>query len=155
MDSMAGFNILTPDRIAKKEAKEISLLLSRLSGKVRELSRSQLLQETLNQNLFIVVKREDGKIVGMASVCFIAPLSHISAHIDDVVVDKPYRRRGIAKGLLNELISIARKRNVAYIELTSGPERTAANKMYLSMGFEMVAFAAEGGTNLFRLELGE
>jgi len=150
---MVSFSVLTPELIDEKGAREINVLLFQLSEELKKLSRREILKKVVNRHLVIIVAMEDEMIVGMASLYFVDILAHISARIEDVVVDKHYRRRGIAKGLLEELISITRNRNVAYIELTSRPARDAANQLYEEVGFKKISSATRGGTNLFRLNL--
>jgi len=67
--------------------------------------------------------------------------------IEDVVVDKNYRGKGIGRKLTEMLIKEAKKRKADCVELTSNPKRAEANAMYESMGFE------KRETNCYRLNL--
>lgn len=78
--------------------------------------------------------------------------------IHDVVVDKSYRGRqsdrdmSYAEELLRHVIRYAQDQGFCSIDLTSKPDRVAANKFYQRLGFELRATAAsDTGTNLYRL----
>ena len=149
---MASFSVLKSYDLDKAKVRAIHSLLSQLSKKLGELEPIKIMRKLENPHLVILVAVEDEKIVGMASICFIDPLSHLSARIEDVVVDKHCRGRGIANRLMNGLIAIARDRDAVYIELTSKPERNTTN-FYTRLGFEKISCATDGGTDLFRLYL--
>ena len=152
---MSTITLLESGGNSSKQVKEINYLLLQLSKKITKLSFSEIRDKVENPYLLVAIATEKKKIVGTASLYLVDVLGGISSRIEDVVVDEQCRERGTAKDLLEFLISIARvKVGMKHIELTSDPERTAANKMYLSMGFKMIAKATKGGTNLFRLELG-
>ena len=55
--------------------------------------------------------------------------------VDYVCVRKTSRGQGIGKLLMNTVYEIACKEKASYIELTSGYSRTAARKMYESLGY--------------------
>lgn len=105
----------------------------------------QLLAET-NSHLFIA-RSKDSSILGVLTLnIFTIPTSK-KAYIEDVVVDNNSQGKGIGKSLLNAAISYAREQKVNQIELTSNPNRVAANKLYQKIGFEKRA------TNYYRLQL--
>jgi len=53
-----------------------------------------------------------------------------------IAVRKEYRRRGMGKKLMGEVIGLMRKRGVERIALTVEPENTDAVEAYRRMGFE-------------------
>ncbi|MBP3841576.1 MAG: GNAT family N-acetyltransferase [Bacilli bacterium] len=55
-------------------------------------------------------------------------------YIDDIVVDKSYRRKGYAKRLFNELREELKKLNICDIELTVWPFNKGAIAFYESIG---------------------
>jgi ribosomal protein S18 acetylase RimI-like enzyme len=65
--------------------------------------------------------------------------------IEDVVVDKVARGKGLGKELIQFAIKYAKNKNVKTINLTSSPERVAANKLYQKLGFMLRE------TNVYRL----
>jgi ribosomal protein S18 acetylase RimI-like enzyme len=89
--------------------------------------------------------RLDGRVVGLASLVVYPIPTGIRAHIDDVVVDSAARGHGISRLLLNHLIEEANLRyTVRTIDLTSRPDREAANHLYRTSGF------VQRNTNVYR-----
>lgn len=67
---------------------------------------------TLDENKKIFVWEYDGEIVGTASVLIEHKLLHYGScigHIEDVVVDKNTRQRGLGKGLIEACVNFCRK----------------------------------------------
>ncbi|MFC4241930.1 GNAT family N-acetyltransferase [Gryllotalpicola reticulitermitis] len=89
--------------------------------------------------------RLDGRIVAVASLVVYPIPTGIRAHIDDVVVDESARGHGLSRLLLNHLITEANERfHVRTIDLTSRPDREAANHLYRTSGF------VQRNTNVYR-----
>lgn len=93
----------------------------------------------------LYVARLDGRIIGTASLVVYPIPTGIRAHVDDVVVDESARGHGVSRLLLERLIAEANDRfRVRTIDLTSRPDREAANRLYASSGF------VQRGTNVYR-----
>jgi ribosomal protein S18 acetylase RimI-like enzyme len=89
--------------------------------------------------------RMDGRIVGAASLVVYPIPTGVRAHIEDVVVDESARGHGLSRLLLNHMITEANERfRVRTIDLTSRPDREAANHLYRTSGFE------QRNTNVYR-----
>ena len=86
-------------------------------------------------HLFMV--RDGSQWTGSLSLVIYDIPTGRQARIEDVVVDKKYRGRGLGRALMEEAIGLARKKNAKAVSLTSRPSRKAANQMYLNMGFEL------------------
>jgi ribosomal protein S18 acetylase RimI-like enzyme len=98
----------------------------------------------------LYLARLDGRVVGMASLVVYPIPTGIRAHVDDVVVDESARGHGISRKLLNHLIDEANTRfHVRTIDLTSRPDREAANHLYRTSGF------VQRNTNVYRWQPGE
>jgi ribosomal protein S18 acetylase RimI-like enzyme len=93
------------------------------------------------------VVREGDKIIGIATLALIKRLSVQRARIEDVVVDKAYRGKGLGKALIKMLIERTKIIGISTIDLTSRPDRVVANKMYKKLGFMV------NKTNVYRLQL--
>ena len=61
----------------------------------------------------------------------------IRSIIEDLVVDKKMRRRGIGEALVRNAIELAREAGADGVSLTSNSQREAANQLYQSLGFEL------------------
>ena len=90
---------------------------------------------------------ESDEIVG-AMILVLFPLaSGLRAWIEDVVVDEAARGRGIGAALNRQAIEIARQAGARTVDLTSRPDREAANRLYARLGFN------QRNTNVYRLDL--
>ena len=61
----------------------------------------------------------------------------VRAWIEDVVVDERRPGRGVAVALVQAALDEAAELGARTVDLTSRPDREAANRLYLRMGFEM------------------
>lgn len=91
-----------------------------------------------------MARGDDGEIVGTLTLaCFHIPTG-TRAWIEDVVVDDAARGEGIGAALVEEAVRLARTAGARTIDLTSRPEREAANRLYERTGF------ARRETNVYR-----
>lgn len=96
----------------------------------------------------VLVAREDERIAGTLTLALFHIPTGIRAWIEDVVVDEGARGRGIGEALTHEAIRLAAAAGARTIDLTSRPDREAANRMYERLGFR------RRETNVYRYELG-
>jgi ribosomal protein S18 acetylase RimI-like enzyme len=83
------------------------------------------------------VARHDGRIVGMLTlVAFEIPTS-VRAWIEDVVVDGSARGSGVAAALVDAALVRSAELGARTVDLTSRPDREAANRLYVRLGFEL------------------
>jgi ribosomal protein S18 acetylase RimI-like enzyme len=94
---------------------------------------------------FLFVAEEDEQIIGSITLATYRIPSGTKAWIEDVVVDGSQRGRGIGAMLVEFVIDFAKKQNIHSLDLTSGPSRVAANKLYQKLGFK------RRETNVYRL----
>ncbi len=94
-----------------------------------------------------IAKNEDDQIIGMLCLVIYRTPSGVHARIEDVVVDQKARRQGAAAQMTTAAIEYASQSGAKAINLTSRPERGAANQLYQSLGFELV------DTNVYRKKL--
>ena len=91
---------------------------------------------------------QEGVIVGTATLGTFETPTGTHGWIEDVVVDRAFRHRGFGGALTEACIEKAREMGLREVNLTSNPDRDAANRLYQSMGF------TQHGTNLYRFPLG-
>ena len=82
---------------------------------------------------FMVARSLDGKIVGMGRVI---SDGYSDAYIQDVVVLKSYRGKGIGQELVRKLTQFCRERKIAWIGLVAEP---GTQEMYEGLGFGSLA----------------
>lgn len=95
----------------------------------------------------LLAKKDNGEIIGMATL-LIYRIPYIrKAYVDDLVVDSLHRGNGIAHALMEEAIRLAKEKKAAFIDLTAKPSRGSGNRLYEHFGFE------KRDTNAYRLRL--
>jgi ribosomal protein S18 acetylase RimI-like enzyme len=87
------------------------------------------------------------KIVGMAMLRWHWLSGGKVGTVEDVIVSSAFQRHGYGSELMRAIIKFAKKENFAYIDLTSHPDRAAANKFYQKFGWKKRV------TNSYRLSL--
>lgn len=110
-------------------------MLPQLSDNAPRLCMKELDQIIASGNCKLLVAMDNNKVVGsLTVVLFTIPMGR-RARIEDLVVDGPARGQGIGKSLVRQAIAIAREQGADGINLTSGPKRRDANRLYRKMGF--------------------
>jgi ribosomal protein S18 acetylase RimI-like enzyme len=84
----------------------------------------------------LLVAREGDLVLGMLALVVYRIPTGLRGWIHDVVVDGDARGRGIGEALTLEALRIARHAGADAVELTTRPEREAANRLYRRLGFE-------------------
>lgn len=74
--------------------------------------------------------------IGMATLCVTHTFTGKKGWIEDVVVDAPFRGRGLSHRLIACLKCKAAELGVQKLMLTSRPSRVAANRLYQHEGFQ-------------------
>ncbi|MEN9562704.1 MAG: hypothetical protein RIR73_948, partial [Chloroflexota bacterium] len=95
---------------------------------------SALIQEP-SSTLFIA-RNDDQQIIGALTLIVYRVPTGIRSIIEDVIVDLSARGQGIGEALMLRAIDLAKEKGASNIALTSNPQRVAANKLYLKLGFE-------------------
>ncbi|MFE9022453.1 GNAT family N-acetyltransferase [Streptomyces sp. NPDC007808] len=83
----------------------------------------------------VLVARADGDIVGTLTLVTTPLPAGLRARIEDVVVDGAARGHGVAGLLMREAVRLARESGARTVDLTSRPDRAAANRLYERLGF--------------------
>jgi len=82
-----------------------------------------------------------GAAVGLITARIMDVLWHDSPilHIEELVVIESWRRKGVAKQLLDTTIQFGKEQHSNKVELDSGFARTESHQFYEKMGFEFVS----------------
>lgn len=83
----------------------------------------------------VLVARADDRIVGTLTLVMFPVPSGLRARVEDVVVDHAARGHGVAGLLTHEALRLAREAGARTVDLTSRPDRAAANRVYERLGF--------------------
>lgn len=133
---------ITEKTMTNDELNQLLHVLKQLSNSVTEQSTKQAISSS--QNHVLVAVDDKGIIVGTTTLACLHCVTGTRVHIEDVVVDSDHRGKGIAQALINEAIQRAKKLQAKTIDLTSRPEREAANRLYTKLGF------VKRDTNVYR-----
>ena len=95
----------------------------------------------------LLARDEGGSIVGTLTLVAFRIPTGVGAWIEDVVVDEGARRQGVGEALMTAAIRLAEESGARHVNLTSRPDREAANRLYVRLGFELRE------TNVYRLRL--
>ncbi|KAI8092570.1 acyl-CoA N-acyltransferase [Halteromyces radiatus] len=130
--------MITIEQLKSDKLEEIEQLVPLVHDHLSSSATRTLLQNAvLSPSSFIfVAKTNNNMIVGTATLVTTACLTGLRSHIEDVVVDPAWRCQGIAQQLIETVITYAKDSlDVRTIELTSRPDRIAANSLYQKLGF--------------------
>lgn len=123
-------------------------LLPQLVGQRRAPSREELAEVIASPGTVLIVARgEEETIVGTLTLVLYRLPVGLRAWIEDVVVDKAARGRGVGEAMTREAIRLAGEAGARHVDLTSRPDRVAANRLYSRLGFE------RRETNVYRYTL--
>jgi ribosomal protein S18 acetylase RimI-like enzyme len=95
----------------------------------------------------LLLARQGGVLVGMLTLVTFRLPTGVRAWIEDVVVTEAARGAGVASALIRFAVALAEQQRARTVDLTSRPERAAANRLYGRLGFEQRA------TNVYRRTL--
>lgn len=113
-------------------------------------SRDILEKMVASEQVFVFLAREgdgEGAILGSATLATFLSPTGLHGWIEDVVVDRDARNRGVGRALTEACLEKAREIGLGEVNLTSRPSREAANQLYQTMGFE------RRETNVYRFSL--
>ncbi len=135
-----------------KQVKEItpeiveafSILIPQLTAK-SEIPDKKYLEEIIKIQGTYLFTACNPNIVGSITVVIINTPSGSKAWIEDVIVDENARGQNVGEKLVFFAIDFAKKLNIVSINLTSSPDRIAANRLYQKLGFILRE------TNVYRL----
>ena len=101
-----------------------------------------------SKNTALFIAEDDHQILGTLTLVFNKIPTGDKVWIEDVVVDNSARGKGLGKDLVLFAIDYVTHKNIKNINLTSSPERVAANALYKKLGF------VQRETNVYRYTAG-
>ena len=115
----------------------VDRLVPQLSRSSPPPSRAVLERIVADDATTLFVARGDGGIVGMLTLATFQIPTGVRAWIEDVVVDGEARGSGVAAALVQAALERSTELGARTVDLTSRPDRDAANRLYLRMGFDV------------------
>lgn len=120
-------------------------LIPQLSSSCTLPTKKDLENIVSSNNTLLFIAEENKTILGTLTLVFNKIPTGNKVWIEDVVVDKTARGKGVGRALTLFAIEYVKKQNIKSINLTSSPERVVANKLYQKLGF------VKRETNVYRL----
>lgn len=101
------------------------------------LSEEELIKSAFSENpwIYIFVAEMDSKVVGMALYYYgFSTWKGRSLHLEDLIVNENYRKLGIGKALMNQVLQIAKTEKVERMSWEVLDWNTPAIEFYKSLG---------------------
>jgi ribosomal protein S18 acetylase RimI-like enzyme len=124
------------DEVTAEVVDAFGRLLPQLSRSAQPLDEGALRRLVSCEADTVLIARSDDLIVGTLTLVMFPIPSGLRAWIEDVVVDESARGQGVGAALTEEALRLARLAGVRTVDLTSRPERGAANRLYQRLGFQ-------------------
>jgi ribosomal protein S18 acetylase RimI-like enzyme len=125
----------------------VAALVPQLSSSAATPTRDVLARIVADPDTTLFVARDGDRVVGMLTLALFETPTGVRAWIEDVVVDGAARGQGVAAQLVQAALDRATNAGARTVDLTSRPDREAANRLYQRMGFETRT------TNVYRRSL--
>jgi len=122
------------DEVRTTWIEDVNALVGELTKQEGGITREQFLLMTM-KNRWLVAMDANEKIVGMATLIPMLLPTGLIGRIEDVVVLSSEQGNGLGRELLSRLIVEAKRSRMKFVTLTSKPERTSANALYIKLGF--------------------
>ncbi len=123
--------------LKKKDCKQLLDLFRELTTNPVNFQIDEVIGD--NNCHTIVIENTSGYIIGFAALTtFLVPTKGRVGKVEDVVVARKFRGRGLGDKLMDEIIEIAKKQNLKNITLTSNPKRHIARNLYAKKGFVLL-----------------
>lgn len=133
------YEMLASGMITEADALDVRALARQFNGETTSISQRDLIIAARKHYIFVArsIQSEGVKIVGL--ICLIInhlPMSGSEGVIEDVIVDKNFRGRSIARNLLKRTLEFAQDRGISVFYLTSSEHRKEAHALYESFEFK-------------------
>jgi ribosomal protein S18 acetylase RimI-like enzyme len=127
----------------------VAALIPQLSSSAPPTALSELQRIIEDPATTLLLARQGDRVVGMLTLAVFTVPTGVRAWIEDVVVDDGARGAGVASALVESALEHADRQGARTVDLTSRPQREAANRLYVRLGFE------RRETNVYRRTLGQ
>lgn len=127
--------ILGQEDITEGLQAQLSELYLQLNSQLKQVELSSILE--VPEQIDIVACFEKNVLIGIAMMANYKVVSGHKGMIEDVVVSKQHRSKGIGRKLMVLLLQQAKVRKLNDVLLFSGHHRTAAIALYKSLGFNI------------------
>lgn len=131
---MVDVSLLTD--VTPEVVEAFARLVPQLSTSAAPLDAADLEAIIGSDTAHLLIARDDlGTIVGSMTLIVFRIPTGLRGWIEDVVVDEAARGTGVGEALNRRAIDLAYELGARTIDLTSRPNREAANRLYQKLGF--------------------
>lgn len=121
--------------LKKEDAPKLKELFGELTNEPINFQPELLMSD---KSIYCRILESEGDVIGFASLTmYYVPTKGRVGRIEDVVVSDVYRGGGLGRKLTEDLIEIAKKEKLEYLNLTANSSRVAARNLYESLGFQI------------------
>jgi len=124
------------ERVDRDVVEAFARLVPQLSSSSPVPTAQELEKLVGSDSAELFVARDAGAIVGTLTLVVVRIPTGIRARVEDVVVDEAARGQGVGEALSRAALLKAAEAGAKTVDLTSRPERAAANRLYERLGFE-------------------
>jgi ribosomal protein S18 acetylase RimI-like enzyme len=132
--------VLTADASTSELVEAFARLLPQLSTSAPPPTQESLATIIAAPSNTVLIARDStagGRIVGTLTLVIFPIPTALRAWIEDVVVDREARGRGVGEALTTLAVNIAKQRGAKTVDLTSGQSRQAGHRLYEKAGFHV------------------
>ncbi len=140
-------NIEEVTKYSARILKSLNLLIPQLSASRKEVTEKLFRQIISDKDVHLFIAEEDQKVLGSLTLVMYPIPTDLRVVVEDVVVDRTARGKGIGQHLMQAAIEKAKEKGATSVNLTSNPRREAANALYQKMGF------VQRETNVYRYDI--
>lgn len=115
----------------------VGRLVRELSSSAAEPTPDQVAAIVASPASHLLLARDGGETIGMLTLVTFPIPTGVRAWIEDVVVTEAARGKGVGEELTNAALRIAVDAGARTVDLTSRPNREAANRLYARLGFAL------------------
>lgn len=116
---------------------EIKILLAQLTSTPIQFSMNDFSEIVNSKKSILFGAFINNDLVGILTLVLLHIPTGKNGRIEDVVVNKNFRRKGIGKALTLKAINKGNELSLNKLFLTSNPSRIEANQLYLKIGFQL------------------
>jgi len=133
-----GWRVEEVSEVSPELVSRLCELVAQLSSTAAAPTREELGRMAASPaTRLLVAHDENGTVLGMLTLAVFRIPTGVRAWIEDVVVDDGARGRGVGRALTQRALELAGAEGARTVELTSRPDRAAANRLYQGMGFAL------------------
>ena len=147
MSSEERVEIVALESITPEFAEALRRIIAQLGPDTPIPSDDHLAAVVNCKSNILLAARVNHRTVGTLTLAMLITPSGTIGWIADVVVDNEVRGKGIGEKLVRHAIEVAAGHGARYVDLSSRPARTVANRLYQRLGFE------KRDTNYYRYRL--